>query len=526
MEVSISKLKFNYKYLFVGGGALILAIVILFLPNKVSAATIVPNGGCSLDDAVTSFNSASDQSGCLASGVYGNNDTLDIPSGTFSYLNSNIITVPVHINGAGVGQTTIDLQNNNHGFLFLNATSINQSIIVEDMTIINGAGGTNFPWVGSSGYSSTFQRLEFYSTTLPTPGNEADAVIRTRSGSNIDDLSSVVSDVYIHDTNVENSAIEVDAQDGRDFTNNMIANNTIARVRLTNGIGGAIVTVGAAGVSGNTEAMIENNTFEDCEFAGEGAIVAAAAMIFSPGQDISVTTTIVNNTVIMGLNLNANGSFAVVAGAPSGSSSSGQQFLRNNLVIGRADSGVFQGPIGERQLGLGGNESISTTSLGGNIFSDYFGQTLLNHPTDQEIANIGSFLGPLQNNGGITSTRALMPNSPAIDAGVDVAGMSTDQRGVLRPQGVAFDVGAYEYEVVSIPDSGTSGSGNSNGQNNGSKQNGSANNTNTEQNSSGKLANTGAEKSMFHIIIFGAVLIVSVIMLNFSSSFGLRKYIN
>ena len=53
-------------------------------------------------------------------------------------------------------------------------------------------------------------------------------------------------------------------------------------------------------------------------------------------------------------------------------------------------------------------------------------------------------LGPLQSNGGLTDTMALVPGSPAIDAGGNSACPATDQRGVARPQGMACDIGAYE----------------------------------------------------------------------------------
>jgi len=55
-------------------------------------------------------------------------------------------------------------------------------------------------------------------------------------------------------------------------------------------------------------------------------------------------------------------------------------------------------------------------------------------------------LGSLQNNGGFTQTLALLPGSPAIDAGNDTFCPATDQRGVTRPQGSHCDIGAYEYE--------------------------------------------------------------------------------
>jgi len=40
----------------------------------------------------------------------------------------------------------------------------------------------------------------------------------------------------------------------------------------------------------------------------------------------------------------------------------------------------------------------------------------------------------------------LKPGSPGIDAGVAIKAITTDQRGVKRPQGKAHDVGAYEFE--------------------------------------------------------------------------------
>ncbi len=53
-------------------------------------------------------------------------------------------------------------------------------------------------------------------------------------------------------------------------------------------------------------------------------------------------------------------------------------------------------------------------------------------------------LGPLANNGGPTLTMALLPGSPAIDAGNTSLAPASDQRGFRRPAGLAADIGAYE----------------------------------------------------------------------------------
>jgi hypothetical protein len=86
------------------------------------------------------------------------------------------------------------------------------------------------------------------------------------------------------------------------------------------------------------------------------------------------------------------------------------------------------------------------TSAGHNIASD--GSCNLVQPTDKP--NTDPLVAPLANNGGPTLTHALMPNSPAIDAAADV-GLTIDQRGVARPQGAGFDIGAFELTVNRAP---------------------------------------------------------------------------
>ena len=60
------------------------------------------------------------------------------------------------------------------------------------------------------------------------------------------------------------------------------------------------------------------------------------------------------------------------------------------------------------------------------------------------LNNTDPKLGPLANNGGPTLTIALLPGSPAIDAGDDSSAPPTDQRGFPRPAGPAADIGAFE----------------------------------------------------------------------------------
>jgi hypothetical protein len=106
-----------------------------------------------------------------------------------------------------------------------------------------------------------------------------------------------------------------------------------------------------------------------------------------------------------------------------------------------------------------GNSGGTITSLGYNLcsnagFENYYGGVgNLTGPGD--IVNTDPMLGPLQDNGGPTFTCALLPGSPAINAGDPnfTPPPEFDQRGPGFPR-VAYgriDIGAFE--VQTLPDS-------------------------------------------------------------------------
>jgi hypothetical protein len=102
--------------------------------------------------------------------------------------------------------------------------------------------------------------------------------------------------------------------------------------------------------------------------------------------------------------------------------------------------------------------SGALTSENFNLIGNNSGATITPAQPSDQIGTPGSpinpMLGPLQDNGGPTFTRALLPGSPAIDQGHS-SGLFTDQRGFARPVdlpdipnepgGDSGDIGAFEF---------------------------------------------------------------------------------
>ena len=82
----------------------------------------------------------------------------------------------------------------------------------------------------------------------------------------------------------------------------------------------------------------------------------------------------------------------------------------------------------------------AVTSMGFNLATDT--SCTLNQPGDRQ--NVPSGLGPLADNGGPTLTHLPAGTSLLVDGGTSQDCPGTDQRGRVRPVGLACDIGAVE----------------------------------------------------------------------------------
>ncbi len=221
---------------------------------------------------------------------------------------------------------------------------------------------------------------------------------------------------------------------------------------VATGFGGALASPGGGAITITNSAIILNTA------GNEGGGIENQGVTNSPG---SVTLT---NCTIAGNTANGSGFGGAISNVATGGSAT--MTLRACTLAGNG-----AGPVGANGAGLlnavnsGSAEAtyISTifanaganivnfggtvTSLGYNLCTDGSG----NLTADGDLPNTPSArLNTLSNYGGPTPTMQLSTSSPAINAGAWIDGVSTDQRGVARPQGAGMDIGAFEREATNV----------------------------------------------------------------------------
>jgi hypothetical protein len=254
---------------------------------------------------------------------------------------------------------------------------------------------------------------------------------------------------------------------------------------LKGGNGAGIDNDGTMTIRGST---ISSNTGTGTNFYGGGieneslgTLVLAASTVVGNSSDGSgggihndgASLTITNSTI-------ANNSALAEAGGGI-RNNSGSLTINDSTITGNTDQSGMAENAGGISLGSGGtctlnNTIVAQNSATGGVVStpDIFGvvttgsgnfigigtATLTGISDGSNGNHIGTstapldpHLGPLQDNGGPTVTRAPLTGSPVLGAGVNAAvpvGLTTDQRGFKRFVGPAVDVGAVEVQLVSL----------------------------------------------------------------------------
>jgi hypothetical protein len=251
----------------------------------------------------------------------------------------------------------------------------------------------------------------------------------------------------------------------------MTLNGCVINANATGNDGGGICNdgIGGAAILEINNSTVSNNTaYHGAGICNDGRLKGATLLQISnttlndnsAGDDAGAIlniadtkgTAILSNCTISGNSAQSyGGGINNVAGLTitnttfSGNSANfgGSIAIGNPVTVSIGDSVLKAGKSGGNIFNDGG----TVISRGYNVSSDDAGG-YLNAPGDQ--LNIDPLLGPLQDNGGPTFTRALLPGSPAIDAGDPnfTPPPSYDQRGPGFPRVVngRIDVGSFEVQ--------------------------------------------------------------------------------
>jgi CSLREA domain-containing protein len=388
-----------------------------------STADVANNadGLCTLREAITAANTDT-ASGAVAGecgpGSGSDSDTINLTgvAGTIT-LSSALPNISSDIIFSGPGPSQLIVSGNNL-FRVFNVTLASPGVVnFSGITIANGKAPSNES--GGGIFNQNSANINVSACTVRNSSATQGGGIANGSG------AITLSNSTVNNNNATRGGGIYNLSGAFNLISSTVNNNGTVNGPIPHG--GGINTGGTLNVINST---ISNNSASG---SGGGIYVNAADAV------VNITNgTIVNNNAS-----DTGGGVLKVSGSVAQ--------VRNSLIA--LNSAIFSQDV-----------RGSFTSLGHNLISNNDTSTGFtpgtNNPNGDLVgipsAPLDPVIGPLQNNGGSTQTRAVLPSSPAIDAGDNcvvlpsgsggclATPLTIDQRAVARQAGTAVDIGAFE----------------------------------------------------------------------------------
>jgi CSLREA domain-containing protein len=403
------------------------------------------NSDCSLREAIVAANAA------------GGADTVEIPAGYYRLtISGNDDT-----SAAGDLDITSELTLKAMGSVTVDGGGIDRVVHVlasgkatlSGLRIIGGSTDTGAGGIFNAGTVTVTNSTVSGNETTDLSGggiNNRGTAILTKSTVSANDSADAGGGIYNHTTGALT-----------------LADSTVSGNSARTG-GGGIFNAGTATVTNST--VSGNRTTEDDGggFYNQGTATLTKSTVSGNSADLNgggiynIGTATVTNSTVSGNRADLNG-----GGIANPGSVASTTITRSTITANRSDSD-------NNNTGNGGgiSRTAGTISIGNSILAGNFDDLAVFHPdcsgtissNDHNLIgltlgctvtpdanddfNVTVTLGPLALNGGPTETHSLPSGSIAVNHG-PTTGAGTDQRGVPRPVGAAFDTGAYERVLCS-----------------------------------------------------------------------------
>jgi hypothetical protein len=378
---------------------------------------------------------------------------------------------------ANAGEDTIDFAPSLAGQTITLASQL--PTITDTAGLTSDGGSADITISGDNAYpvfAVAFVKLTVSNLTVANGGILATGAIRNGGGT-LEVSNSTISGISNQNGTLEvsNSTISGNSASG---ISNFFGTATVSNSTISGTIGSGVynsdfgtVTVSNSTISGNSAATgggIYNDRGGTLEVInstisgnGTGASGSDGGGIYNRGTLEVSNSTLSGNSAEEGggiYNSDPDGTVTVSNSTISDNSASFGGGINNKVVL----ASVGPSAIFKNTIVADNHASLIVPDVRGPFNSQ--GHNLIGQSectdgcfTNEDLVGttanpIDPMLGPLANNGGPTLTHALLEGSPAIDKGVAVEGITTDQRGFARPQGTAPDIGSFESEFTTTGD--------------------------------------------------------------------------
>lgn len=377
--------------------------------NSLHDAAVSGNGQCTLREALNNANVAGQTTGGdCAAGAPATTINFSVTgilnlTGALPVITSNNLTIN------GPGAAALEIRRNTGGAYRIFLIPDGKTVSLAGLTLSNGQADASGGGAIFNNGNLSLSDCVLSSNTSPTAGGGL--------------LSAAAPALFINNCQFNgNSAGSLGgglAVSGGPLTltNSTLSSNSAGTSGTGQGGGADLQGVNAS----LTNCTISGNTANN-NGIGSGLFHAATTLQASTLTLLNCTLT--GNTGGGGLRTSGGSNFTVLTQ------------LKNTLAA--ANTGANFSTLGT---------NATLTSQGHNLDSDGssgFGNGVGGNLVGTAGNPINALLAALANNGGPTTTHALLPGSPAINAGNNTGAPATDQRGIARPQQPTADIGAYE----------------------------------------------------------------------------------